>query len=215
MATIWRKVSDGTIHNAITATGTYQPIGEWKKTFEFTAKMGSGGQTATIQLRMGASSPQINPRWPVMALSGTDLETMSDAHGVNLQIGLGREPVLVVTAISGSLTATLVPRSDDESEAPELEGIEKITSPYASTISFAKFVNFAGATLASMALPPMKGRLSEQVYFNSGSSTLSLARSKTTDTFLTSSGAVTGISLAPNARISIVDSADGSGVVFD
>lgn len=214
MATIWRKLSDGTIHNTITATGAYQPIGEWKKTFEFTAVMASGGQTATIQMQTGNSTQKVNARWPVMSISGTTTQTMSDTNGYHLSIGLYREPVLVVTAISGTLTATLVPRTDDGTEAEPLTGLETISAPLASTMSFAKFVVFNGATLASMAIPPMKGRESEQVYFNAGSSTLSLVRSKSTDQFRNGANLVTGISLAPGAGARILDAVNNLGILI-
>lgn len=214
MATIWLKMSDGTIHNTITATGTYRPVGEWKKSFEFEAVMASGGQTATIQMRMGRDNPQINPRWSTMTLSGTNAQKLTASSGKELSIGLARDPVLVVTAISGTLTATLQPRSDDATEPDPLEGLETFTSPLASTMSFAKYVRFDGATVASMALPPMKGRLSEQVYFNAGSSTLSLVRSKSTDQFLNGTNLVTGLSLQPGYGARILDTIDSLGTLI-
>lgn len=214
MATIWRKLSDGTIHNTISATGTYQPIGEWKNSFEFTAVMASGGQTATIQMKMGNTTQNVNARWPVMSISGTTTQTMSDTNGYHISIGLYREPVLVVTAISGTLTATLVPRSDDGTEASPLAGLETFLSPLATAMSFAKYVRFDGATVASMTLPPMKGRLSEQVYFNSGTSTLSLTRSKSTDYFQNGANLVTGLSLQPGYGARILDTIDNLGMLI-
>lgn len=213
MATIWQKLSDGTIHNTISATGSYRPIGEYKKTFTLTTVMSGGSDTATISLRMGAEL-KTNSNWVGIDLVDDTSTQLLDLAGNPVKFGLARDPILVVSAISGTLTATVVATEDDETDGSELTGYHSFMHASGSYMSFARVVEFTGTTPTSFALPPMKGRGFEQIYVNGGSSLLSLVRSKTSDQFLNGTNLVTGISLQAGYGIRLFDAEDGRGIVL-
>jgi hypothetical protein len=206
--TLWRKISDNTLHMTITATGTYEPVNETGKSYELECVMASAGQSATVQLKMGRTDPIVNGTWTKMVLDGVTKQTMSDPSGRNVVFGLARVPVLVVSAISGTLTATMV------DQAPVVDTSYFIFTEGSTVASESKYQEFRGATLTSQSLPSMVGSKTEYVFRNSGSSILSLNRNPLSahDTLLSGANTVTMLSLNPGYSVRIFDAAAGRGM---